>query len=446
MKTTYIQGLGPEKLAAILARYSRSNDGIDYLLEKFRDASPEAIFRYVDYGHASIGGLTGGVAIALDGVSMLLAERFFEFAQMADGQESSTRYITLNTDGLPNPKELGIPEGLHELWTTTARQGFELYNYTLKRFNHIADTQPEKLHLPEKALTDDKLKTRLVKNYGLDRARYFLPIACKTNLAVVATARVWADTLKLVESLQWPEAMEACRLARAELAKASPNLIRHSHADDASIAFVQDMLAEGTKIALAGEDLTHNGRCSCRVGTFTPEVGFTQFNPDLKNALRNRKSRYNHTGAAIKRQTVQVEWSHMAVAELRDLNRHRTGFRFSDWGPRGFYLPDETQRIIQSNEEMEALHTEFCAGYQKLVTRMADKCPTGLHAYAFFLGTQVPFEHTQQADKFLYEVELRTGMGAHFRYAEHLAQAAELYFDLHPETREFITIGNAEQE
>ncbi len=64
----------PELLASVLARYSRSNDGLGAILDKVDiqnpDASIDRILKFVDYGHASIGGLTGGLAIALDGVSM----------------------------------------------------------------------------------------------------------------------------------------------------------------------------------------------------------------------------------------------------------------------------------------------------------------------------------------------------------------------------------------
>src|ERR1035438_9145066 len=77
----------PELLASVLARYSRSNDGLAAILEKVDvtdpDASIDRILKFVDYGHASIGGLTGGLAIALDGGSMWLAGENFLNATMA---------------------------------------------------------------------------------------------------------------------------------------------------------------------------------------------------------------------------------------------------------------------------------------------------------------------------------------------------------------------------
>jgi hypothetical protein len=62
------------------------------------------------------------------------------------------------------------------------------------------------------------------------------------------------------------------------------------------------------------------------------------------------------------------------------------------------------------------------------------------------LGTQVAFEHTTGADKFIYEAELRTGLGAHFRYARHLHDALTLWYDRFPETRGLVLEGASEPE
>lgn len=438
-------GLTPEKLAACLARYSRSNEGIQIILEKYADKSPDAIFKFVDYGHASIGGLTGGIAIALDDISMLLAYKLFEFAQMADGQESSTRYITLEAKNLQTPAEIGLPDSLVPLWEKTCAEGFRLYDLASAKINEKIEADPKLARIPEKALQNEKIKERMLKNYALDRARYFLPFATKTNAAIVATARIWADTVRLLESLQWNEALHTAEKIRTELKKVAPNLVRHSYADNASIAYVQELQHVGQRhtSCLPLQGITPN--CQCRLEVFDPTTSFNRFDPSLARALETRGTRYHHTGVALKRQVVQMEWSHMAIAELRDLNRHRTGFRFSDFAPSGFYVPEETIEAL-TNQSGVPEFTAFFKNYHNLLRELARKAQPGLHAYGFFLGTQVAFEHTQAADKFLYEVELRTGLGAHFRYAEHLRQAAELYFEKFPETRGHIQLGNAEPE
>jgi hypothetical protein len=68
------------------------------------------------------------------------------------------------------------------------------------------------------------------------------------------------------------------------------------------------------------------------------------------------------------------------------------------------------------------------------------------YVYSLLLGAQTPFEHGTHADKFIYEAELRTGMGAHFRYAEHLSAALGAFFDQVPEAREWVVEGTAEPE
>lgn len=50
------------------------------------------------------------------------------------------------------------------------------------------------------------------------------------------------------------------------------------------------------------------------------------------------------------------------------------------------------------------------------------------YVYSILRGTQFPFEHTTTADKFIYEAELRTGTGAHFRYAQHLRDVLQLMY------------------
>jgi hypothetical protein len=68
--------------------------------------------------------------------------------------------------------------------------------------------------------------------------------------------------------------------------------------------------------------------------------------------------------------------------------------------------------------------------------------------YIYFckLGTQFKFEHVTTADKFIYEMELRTGLGAHYKYAEHCAEVLQLWYNEFPETKNVIFEGTAEPE
>lgn len=430
----------PELLASCLARYSRSNKGIESIFETIDWNNPEksvdAIFKFVDYGHASITGLSGGIAIALDGISMYLAYKIFEFAQLCDGQESSTRYIKLDTSSLPTPDEIGIPEQFHNEWKYFMSMSFELYHEIYSELDKKAQENPSIVKLPQNAT--ENVITRLRKNYALDRARYFIPFATKTNAAYVMTARVWVDTLKRLDSLPIPEAQNCASLIRKELEKIVPRMIKHSYPDKASKAqterelqFVKDRIkSRGMQTKNLPDQifLTLNNE----LPPFLSSVGL------ISDSFNGKENRYSNVGTDLKRIMVRAAWNNMAIAEIRDLNRHRTGFRFSTLSPDGFYIPEEV-----THERLPELLLRKRHLVQNLLLN-SDSSNT--YVYGLLLGTQCPFEHSTHADKFIYEIELRTGMGAHFRYAQHLTAAYNELISKMPELKDFITLGTAEPE
>jgi thymidylate synthase ThyX len=427
----------PELLASVLARYSRSNKGLAAILEKVDLANPDAsidrILNFVDYGHASIGGLTGGLAIAVDDVSMWLAYKIFEIATMADGQESSTRYITMDASNLPSPEELGIPADLVPRWHAVMAKAFAAYHTEYSRLDALAVAQPNLVRLPPDA--KPAVVTRLRKNYALDRARYFIPLATRTNLGLVQSSRMWASTVKHLDSLSHPEARLAAKLIRDELLKQSPRLMRHSVAEKSFAEQATQELAASCRLGLArlsaaplaDEVWVHVDRAA---PPWLPEA------QPVPEALRHRANRYGYHGTATRRMRVSFAWNNMAIAELRDLNRHRTGHRHTPLIQAGFYLPPE---IRHANHQ--ALLTE-----QLELTRELMQRGSAAYVYSLLLGAQTPFEHSTHADKFIYEAELRTGMGAHFRYAEHLSATLRAFLAQVPEARDWVVEGTAEPE
>ncbi len=427
----------PELLASVLARYSRSNEGLASILAKVDvnnpDASIDRILKFVDYGHASIGGLTGGLAIALDGVSMWLAYKIFEIAQMADGQESSTRYITMDPTSLPDADAIGIPADLADRWRALLAKSFAAYNAEYQRLDALGLAEPHRVRVPVDA--KPAVATRLRKNFALDRARYFIPFATRTNLGLVQSSRMWATTVKHLDSLPQPEARQAAQLIRDELLKQSPRLMRHSSAErsyqeqarlelEQSLALGRERLSHA---ALPDQTWVHVDRAA------PPWLAAAQSVPD---ALRHRANRYGQQGLATRRMRVTFAWNNLAVAELRDLNRHRTGHRYTPLIQAGFYLPPEVDRTPH-----QALLDEQLALTRELMDRGSPA-----YLYSLLLGAQTPFEHSTHADKFIYEAELRTGMGAHFRYAEHLSSALREFFRQVPEARDWVVEGTAEPE
>ena len=427
----------PELLASVLARYSRSNEGLASILAKVDvnnpDASIDRILKFVDYGHASIGGLTGGLAIALDGVSMWLAYKIFEIAQMADGQESSTRYITMDASNLPTAEEIGIPADLAATWRDVLARAFAAYNAEYNRLDALGAAEPQRVRVPADA--KPAVVTRLRKNYALDRARYFIPFATRTNLGLVQSSRMWATTVKHLESLPHPEAKAAAKLIRDELLKQSPRLMRHSSAEKSYEEQARQDLA--TSLALGLERLSAAGlpdQTWVHVDRATPP--WLPEKQPLSESLRHRANRYGQQGTATRRMRVTFAWNNMALAELRDLNRHRTGNRYTPVIQAGFYLQPEIDR---------APHQKLLAD-QLALTRELMQRGSPAYVYSLLLGAQTPFEHSTHADKFIYEAELRTGMGAHYRYAEHLSSALREFFQQVPEARDWVVEGTAEPE
>jgi hypothetical protein len=133
---------------------------------------------------------------------------------------------------------------------------------------------------------------------------------------------------------------------------------------------------------------------------------------------------------------VTFAWNNLALAELRDLNRHRTGHRHTPCIQGGFYLPPEVSAAPHA-----ALLQDQMALTRELIERGSPAT-----VYSLLLGAQTPFEHSTHGDKFIYEAELRTGLGAHFRYAEHLSGALREFFRQVPEAREWVAEGTAEPE
>ncbi len=427
----------PELLASVLARYSRSNDGIATILEKVDLANPDAsidrILKFVDYGHASIGGLTGGLAVALDDISMWLAYKLFDLAQMADGQESSTRYITMDATNLPSAAEIGIPEDLASRWTALMAKSFAAYQAEYARLDALGTAEPDRVRVPANA--KPAVVTRIRKNYALDRARYFIPLATRTNVGLVQTSRMWATTVKHLDSLPHPEARAAAKLIRDELMKQSPRLMRHSFADESYQAQAAQELATSLKMGLAQLSTSHLAdEVWVKVDRSSPP--WLQEEQSMEESLSHRGNRYGYQGTGTRRMRVGFAWNNMAIAELRDLNRHRTGHRYTPLIQAGFYLPEEIKHT-----DHQALLDEQAALTRELMERGSPA-----YVYSMLLGAQTPFEHSTHGDKFIYEAELRTGMGAHFRYAEHLSAALAEFCHQVPEAKDWVVEGTAEPE
>lgn len=456
-KTAGRHALTPELLAATGARYSRNNEGLESIVAKIDpnrlDASVDSIFRMLDYGHQSIADMVP-VAIFMDGISMWLAYHVWSLSAVAGGQESSTRYIRMSPESVLPPETLGIPDGLREEWRGAMEAAFERYARLESVWSDYARANPDALRIPASLLGDDSDKARrqvarMTRNYSFDRSRYMLPTALATNVMLVMSARAWAALCTNLSSLPLPEANALAEALRGELRLAAPHMLRHAVAtDDAKAGLAREFeIRRAIAASLSGAPCPTSGSSTPHLDVYAPAgVG----GAELATALGSHTNRYAWQGPDIARTAVRFSWDAMAFAEMRDLNRHRTGTKYSSFVPRGFYCaPDQ---IPHPNEFFAApvdIEADAAANFgARLSARARDLLAAGDPTYIYWtlLGTEFDFEHVTTADKFIYEAELRTGTGAHYRYARHFHDMLALWYARFPETRGKILEGSAEPE
>ena len=446
--------LTPELLAASGARYSRNNEGLEAILARIDpanlDKSVDSIFRMIDYGHQSIADMAP-VALFLDEVSLYLAYYLWSICPTAGGQESSTRYIKLTEDGLADADALGIPDAARDAFHARNAAAFAAYQTALNFWERVAAENPDVTRIPKSLLADssDKAKrtvVRMQRNFAFDRARYFLPVCAKTNVMIIMSARGWVTAAQHLLSHPLLEARALGEQIAQELGLATPRLLKHAKAQPSFIAGLArefDILARQAMAHIApalGRSKPPYDHPPTPLLNVTLPPGVTS--ESLADDLERHDNRYAYFGESLRRAVVRFGWQAVAFAEIRDLNRHRTGTKYCPLLPVGFY--HATDELPEPDAEYVSLGKVGQDAARTARQRLAAGDPT--YIYHTLLGTQYPFEHTTAADKFLYEAELRTGTGAHYRYARHLHDALALWYQRFPETRGKVLEGSAEPE
>jgi thymidylate synthase ThyX len=453
--------LTPELLAATGARYSRNNEGLESIVEKIDPNNPEAsvdsIFRMVDYGHQSILDMVP-VAMFIDGISLWLAYYLWSLSPTAGGQESSTRYIKLSPEGIVSPQVLGIPEEQIDQWSQSIENAFSAYTQALSFWETVALANPEAIKIPKSLIADDSDKSkktvaRMIRNFAFDRARYFLPIAAATNVMLVMSARGWVNLCQYLLSHPLPESQQLGELVRSELALATSRMLRHATAKPSiTNGLLKDFddlfeLATATKSThIFNAESTSEEPCKAFLDISLPS---NVIEKDLLGALQFHDNRYSWVGSALQRTFVRFGWNAVTFAEIRDLNRHRTGTKHCPFVPRGFYCANDQLASIpnlESDAQQLMLNLSLVGKLANALSYKALLNQEHTYVYWLLLGAQFFFEHSTTADKFIYEAELRTGTGAHYKYAEHLREVLALWYERFPSTKNVVLEGSNEPE
>lgn len=429
----------PELLASVGAKYSRSNEGLESILASIGDDQEPAvdrIFKHVDYGHRSIADMVP-VAIFLDDISMYLALKIWNLCPTAGGQESSTRYIKLGKDNVYFPTS-------DEFLPAIVSDAFDAYNKSYAIWTKIGESKPEIMGIPSD-VTGKKLE-RMVRNFAFDRARYFLPLCCMTNVMMVMSARAWVDLTKMLYSCGEYESHELADAILEQLALVAPRLIKHGRYDDSYAAGFD------TEFNLAIEeskrnDLVHGLKDAYPTLQLMIPFGVTE--EDVTRDLMEHGNRYDYFGPSIRRISARFGWKALTIAELRDLNRHRTGTKDFNLVPVGSYFADDQIEMLEELKipEIQELKSLRSVG-ETMVIAARSKLESGDKSFMYYLpiGAQCRYEHVTTADKMIYQIELRTGIGSHYLYRTRMIEIYDRWCVKFPETANLITIGAGEPE
>lgn len=428
--------LSPEALAALGARYSRSNIGFDELYDNYQknlssgseSSAIDKVFKFIDYGHASIGDMVP-IAIFIDGISMHLAYYLFSICPLAGGQETSTRYV--KQDKTLDP--IYLPSSLRCSYYHYVNDCFDVYKQAYDMWYENAPVD---------------LCDRLKRNFAFDRSRYFLPFSALTNVFLVQSGREWARVCKTLRSHYLLEFQELGGKLAEALEEVAPRMVRHASKDPLYeghlLSEFLDVCEEAielgsldlvnTSISLTVHDKTHSRR-------------------DLALGLRHHTHRYSPFGVDIRTRQVEFMIRGITIAELRDVNRHRPGEKYAPLIPLGFYCASDRVGLdLTSSQDRETIldRLEYLRVETWQQTEIfAKHCfenRIGALPYLLPLGTQVMLTFSTSLSHLIYMIQLRTGAGTHFKYREHFLTIFDLLVGQFPDLKDLIEIGGGEPE
>jgi hypothetical protein len=320
----------------------------------------------------------------------------------------------------------------------------------------MAAQQPSLLRLPpsllESEIPKDKRKVeRICRNFAFDRARYYLPMSSMTNVMLLMSARGWVALIKQLASEQLVECRQLADRLREELTRVAPRLIRHARFDDSYASGAKQEFQRAISQAMRTAPTQLENAAASRPFLDVMLPGDVSEN-DLVEAVQFHKGRYDFIGSPLQRTSVRFGWQALPVAEIRDLNRHRTGTKYFPLAPIGTYLADDELAKVEwlhpelqpMCNQLKQLRTAGIQAAQAARGQLAQANPA--FVYWLPMGAQCFYEHTTTANHFLYQAELRTGLGSHYHYAARMAEVLQLWHERFPGTAAHVQAGTAEPE
>lgn len=213
MRVYAVTGVPPEVQAYAMARYSRSARSMRESIEELSAQRAEEFLTtfYFQYGHRSIADLAH-VAIAIEDISILAAIHVVD-EPLWDGQERSTRYQDFRRSGYVVPDAV-VASARAEEYHRAAYALFAGYEeLSQQAFELLA------AHYPRPEGMEPAAYRRTLRARAFDVARYLLPLATRTSVGQVTSARVLERQIARLLADPLPEARaigEALRAACRE--------------------------------------------------------------------------------------------------------------------------------------------------------------------------------------------------------------------------------------
>ena len=369
-----LTGIAPEVQAYAMARYSRSRQSMVESVRELNAQRAEQFLNtfYFQYGHRSIADLAH-LAMAIENVSILAAVRVVD-EQLWDGQERSTRYQDFRRT------RYVVPPGVAD--TPLEAQFRESADALFANYETLSKELLELLmeSVPAPASMDQAQVERTLRARAFDVARYLLPLATRTSVGPVVSARVLERQISRLLSDPLPELREigadlrrAGEEASATLegletgAPAAPTLVKYTAPSDYLQQTRRELaeIAEATlrdlpRVAAARVELTTDqpildetvatllyehdpmGRSYRQISTRVADLEEGRKREILELSVRSRARhdelmRAHQSGHALKFDIL------MDFGSFRDLHRHRRCVQIIQ-GPRaehGFDDPEE---------------------------------------------------------------------------------------------------------
>jgi thymidylate synthase ThyX len=480
-------GVPPEVQAYAMAKYSRSSQG---MLESVRELSSQQAERflntfYFQYGHRSIADLAH-LVVALENISILAAIRVVD-EQLWDGQERSTRYQNFRRSGYETPDGLS-GEDL-ATYVDAADRLFAEYAELSRELLQVLLAQ-----VPRPEAMEQRQYERTLQARAFDVARSLLPLATRTSVGQVVSARVlerqisrllaepYAELRSIgAELRQAAEAVaESPTVSYPEPVRAAPTLVKYTAPATYAAGWLErlrplaePLLADLAKpdrarmVELADEEtpldelaatllyrLDRRGHSYRQIQAMTRQLPASARESLIAASLAERGPhdellREHQSGYALKFDLL------VDLGAYRDLHRHRRCVQISQelTTEHGF---EEPSWVFERGLGEEAARRAAAAGLverygrilesaRESVERLAERAPRAAH-YLLPLAFRVRALFKLDLAEAGYIAELRTGTGGHFTYREAAWQMYEALRERFPVFAARLRVSNPREE